>query len=57
MSYNNYHPEIKQEEQRPFLELPLPPPPEPKIKEEAEPKRVIIIDTQNDDSNNFTIDL
>lgn len=48
----------KEEQQRPFLELPVPEPTRRKIEEpKREPKRVIIIDTLDDDCEDFTIDL
>jgi len=50
----------RKREERPFLELPLPQPPsdyENKPEEEVESRRVIIIDTMDDDLDDFTIDL
>jgi len=50
--------EESRRDNRPFLELPLPTPEHSKPqKEETEAKRVIIIDTMDDELDDFTIDL
>jgi len=50
--------EQQRRDDRPFLELPLP---QPELnrprEEETEAKRVIIIDTMDDDAEDFVIDL
>ena len=50
--------EENRRDDRPFLELPLPQPEHSKPQEEEkEAKRVIIIDTMDDELDDFTIDL
>lgn len=46
----------EQQTERPFLELPLPEPVfQPDVEEQPEPKRVIIIDTIDEELDDFTI--
>mgnify|MGYP003123990327 CR=1 FL=1 len=46
----------EQETERPYLELPLPEPVfQPDVEEKPEPKRVIIIDTIDEELDDFTI--
>lgn len=47
-----------EEVERPQIQLPLPEPPQRKEKvKESEPKRVITIDTLDDDCDSFTFDI
>lgn len=54
MSYND----LEKERPRPYLEIPIPEPKQPSnVEDKPEPKRVIIIDPDVEDSDIFTIDL